>query len=145
MADVASKVLTLTAVTGTTTLRDTHFSTKAMRDFIFSVEVSASASGGSDTLAVTIQGTNTDEGNISTSNDNYWTTLVTFSNILGNASTPSIVHRDLLGDLTSASTNSLRPAVPKWMRIKYVTTDVSASSSFTAKIRIAWNTAVVTS
>ncbi len=142
MADVQTKTLTLTAVTGAVTLRDTHFSTAGMRDFVFSVEVSASASTASDTLIVTVWGTNTDEGNISTSNDNYWESLITFSTLLGNGTVPSIVHRDNLNILSTASSNSIRP-YPKWLRFKYVTVDASASGSWTAKIRASWNTAVL--
>lgn len=139
MADASIYELSLSAVTGTTTLRDAGFSTEGIRDLVISVEISASASGGSDTLAVTLQGTNTDLTTAGGSgSDNYWTTLITFTNILGNASTPSIVHRDILNDLTTASSNSPRP-LPRYIRVKYVTTDVSGSSSFTGKIRISAN------
>lgn len=142
MSDSSVKTLTLSAVTGAVTLRDTPFSSEGLRDLVWSVEISASASTGGDTLTVTIQGTNTDLTTAGgTGSDDYWTDLITFTAIAGNATTPSVVHRDILNILTTASTNSQRP-YPRWLRIKYVTVNGSGSSSFTGKIRLSANIAV---
>ena len=139
MSDTQPKTLTLSAVTGSTTLRDTAFSTEGMRDLIFQVEVSASASGGSDTLTVTIQHTNTDLTTAGgSSSDNYWLTYVAFTAIVGNASVPSVVQKNMI----DASGSTYIKPIGRWCRIKYVTADVSGSSSFTGKIRVSNNIAV---
>jgi len=109
-----------------------------MRNLQFQVDLSASASGASDTLTVTIQHTNTDLTTATTGASNYWKTYVAFTAIAGNATTPSAVIKNMYD--ASASTYPL--PIGKWCRIKYQTVDVSGSGSFTGKIRVSWETAV---
>lgn len=144
MADKQSKTLTLTAVTGAQTVRDTYFSTETMRDLVFSVETSANASGASDTLTVTIQHSNSDSGNFSTANDNYWNTFTTLTALVGNATAPQILHFDMCQASTAAATTNVKRSIGKWCRIKYVTVDASGSGSWTGYIRVGWDVATTT-
>lgn len=113
-----------------------------MRDLVFSVETSANASGASDTFTVTIQHSNSDPGNFSTANDNYWSTFDTFTALVGNVAAPQIAHRDMCQASTAASTTNIKRSIGKWCRFKYVTVDVSGTGSWTGNIRASWNTAV---
>ena len=121
-------------------MRDTPFSTEGMRNLIFQTDISASASSGSDTLTVPIQHTNTDLTTAGgTGSDNYWTTYIAFTAIVGNASTPSSVMKNMV----DASGSTYPKPIGKWCRIKYATNDASGFSSFTGKIRVSWDIAVV--
>ena len=143
MSDLQSKTLTLTATKAN--LRDTYFSTATMRDLVFSVELSAAASTGSDFLTVTIQHSNSDIANFSTANDNYWETFYAFTAIAGNATVPYYVSADMCQaqPVGTATTNQKR-SIGKWCRIKLAFTDASGSASYTGYVRVSWNTATTT-
>ena len=142
MADLQSKTYTFTATK--TNIRDTYFSTATMRDLVFAVEVSAAASTGSDTLTVTIQDSNSDSGNFSTANDNYWQTFYAFATIAGNATVPYYTAADMSQALTSSSTTNVKRSIGKWCRIKLAFNDASGSALYTGNVRISWNTATTT-
>ena len=142
MSDSQGKTLTLSAVTGATTLRDTPFSTEGIRSPVFSVEISAKGSSNAgDTLIVTIQHTNADAGTYGTTDDTYWSTYLTMTTIQASTVTPVPGYIEHKNDTDSGSSNTPKP-FGKNMRIKYVTADASGTGSWTGKVRIAWNNAV---
>ena len=145
MADKQTKTLTLTAVTTTAAQYDTYFSTETMRDLVFSVEVSATgANSASDTITVVIEHSNSDSGNFSSSNDNYWNTFYSFAAIAGNSTLPYIIHVDMCQATTASSTTNVKRSIGKWCRFKYTIVNGSGTGAWTGVIRASWNVATTT-
>ncbi len=142
MADTQGMTETLTAFAGTTATWTTAVSTTGMRDLVFSIELSAAASTGSDTLTVTIQHSNADSSLHSTSNDNYFQTFYAFAAIAGNVTVPYISHADMTQTLVNAVTLNIPRSIGKWIRYKYIVVNASGNAAYTGKIRTSWNNAV---
>lgn len=122
---------------GAGTFRTDPVPAQGKRDIVWSIEVSANSAQVGDTLDVVIQHTNSPKSLLSTSNDNYWETYYTFTQIVGNAAVPSNVHKSMAD---AGSNGNLKPIGMYW-RVKR--TIAGGTAAFTGKVRASHNAAVV--